>query len=260
MEVLTLLLKRKVRLSDSFRYHKHCEDLQLINVCFADDLFIFARGEVDYARIIMEGLDEFKLSSGLVPSNGEKTSLWYDTWCSHCPLSNFLSHRDITNEGFNNKTCVAELVSSKGWQWPQTWLLKAPDLGIRWQSVPVELGGALSRKVWFSTTVSSNMPSIMACYEEKLQTQDYNKAMGSWSDVDISLGHARPLADMDVVPSTAHDIVFLTKIKRPPEEIRDLIMVTVRLKLVSLRFKSKDNVNRLLDRWKMPRNFRLYGN
>ncbi|GKE11090.1 hypothetical protein Tco_1414641 [Tanacetum coccineum] len=33
-------------------------------------------------------------------------------------------------------------------------------------------------------------------------------------------------------------------------------MVTVRLKLVSLRFKSKDNVNRLLDCWKMPRNFR----
>ncbi|GKE32772.1 putative reverse transcriptase domain, reverse transcriptase zinc-binding domain protein, partial [Tanacetum coccineum] len=68
MEVLTLLLKRKVRLSDSFRYHKHCEDLQLINVCVADDLFIFARCEVDSARIIMEGLDEFKLSSGLVPS------------------------------------------------------------------------------------------------------------------------------------------------------------------------------------------------
>ncbi|GKA03825.1 putative RNA-directed DNA polymerase, partial [Tanacetum coccineum] len=334
MEVLTLLLKRKVRLSDSFRYHKHCEDLQLINVCFADDLFIFARGEVDSARIIMEGLDEFKLSSGLVPSipkstvyfcnvvnhvknailnimpfaegdlpvkylgvplissrllnkdckvlieqvknrigdwknkslsfagrlqlcrsvlssmqvywasvlvipkgiildihqlirgfkwgkvkvawndiclpkskgglglryldifnsalmtthiwnivsnkeslwvrwihtyklrcrlfwdipikcdvswgwlkllqlrelvrpffwiqlgNGENNSLWYDTWSSHCPLSNFLSHRDITNESFINKTCVAELVSSEGWQWPQTWLLKAPNLGL----------------------------------------------------------------------------------------------------------------------------------
>ncbi|GKD81494.1 hypothetical protein Tco_1348333 [Tanacetum coccineum] len=68
MEVLTLLLKRKVSLSDSFRYHKHCEELQLINVCFADDLFIFAHGDVDSARLIMEALDEFKDTSGLVPS------------------------------------------------------------------------------------------------------------------------------------------------------------------------------------------------
>ncbi|GKD19143.1 homeodomain-like protein [Tanacetum coccineum] len=48
------------------------------------------------------------------------------------------------------------------------------------------------------------------------------------------------------------------KIRSPSEEIRDLIMVTVRLKLTSFRFKNKDNVNRLLTQWKMPRNFRLY--
>lgn len=44
MEILTLILQRRVRLSDSFRYHKHCEDLKLINLCFADDLFLFAWG------------------------------------------------------------------------------------------------------------------------------------------------------------------------------------------------------------------------
>ncbi|GJY09974.1 putative RNA-directed DNA polymerase, eukaryota, reverse transcriptase zinc-binding domain protein [Tanacetum coccineum] len=37
MEILTLILKRRVRLSDTFRYHKHCEELGIINVCFADD-------------------------------------------------------------------------------------------------------------------------------------------------------------------------------------------------------------------------------
>nr|GEX20135.1 hypothetical protein [Tanacetum cinerariifolium] len=50
MEVLMVVLKRKVSLSESFRYYKHCEELQLINICFADDLFIFARGDVDSAR------------------------------------------------------------------------------------------------------------------------------------------------------------------------------------------------------------------
>ncbi|GJW38040.1 homeodomain-like protein [Tanacetum coccineum] len=107
--------------------------------------------------------------------------------------------------------------------------------------------------------------------------------------------YVRHLANMDAIPSNAQDIVahlhpisnkrttksiigklvlaassyfiwiernnrLFKKIRRPPEEIRDLIMVIVRLKLVSFTFKNKDNVNRLHDRWKMPSRFRLYGN
>ncbi|GJV01910.1 putative RNA-directed DNA polymerase, eukaryota, reverse transcriptase zinc-binding domain protein [Tanacetum coccineum] len=64
MEILTLILQRQVRLSDAFRYHKHCEELNIINVCFADDLFLFARGDVDSATVIMDSLNEFKAVSG----------------------------------------------------------------------------------------------------------------------------------------------------------------------------------------------------
>ncbi|GJW03272.1 aspartic peptidase [Tanacetum coccineum] len=56
MEVLTLMINRRVNLSNGFRYHKHCEELHLVNVCFADDLFIFARGDVESAHVIMEAL------------------------------------------------------------------------------------------------------------------------------------------------------------------------------------------------------------
>nr|GFA02675.1 hypothetical protein [Tanacetum cinerariifolium] len=63
MEVLTLIIKRRVRVSDTFRYHNRCEELQLVNICFADDLFIFTRGDVESTRLIMEALDEFKMSS-----------------------------------------------------------------------------------------------------------------------------------------------------------------------------------------------------
>ncbi|GJX63923.1 hypothetical protein Tco_0296823 [Tanacetum coccineum] len=68
MEILTLILQRRVRTSESFKYHKHCEELRIINVCFADDLFIFAHGDVDSAGVIMASLDEFRKVSGLVPS------------------------------------------------------------------------------------------------------------------------------------------------------------------------------------------------
>ncbi|GJR12678.1 hypothetical protein Tco_0795330 [Tanacetum coccineum] len=36
--------------------------------------------------------------------------------------------RDITREGFSITSCVADLVSNGGWNWPQAWLLKAPNL------------------------------------------------------------------------------------------------------------------------------------
>ncbi|GKE49259.1 putative reverse transcriptase domain, reverse transcriptase zinc-binding domain protein, partial [Tanacetum coccineum] len=47
MEVLTMILKRRVLDSDSFRYQKYCEEMDIINLCFADDLFMFARGDVN---------------------------------------------------------------------------------------------------------------------------------------------------------------------------------------------------------------------
>nr|GEY88362.1 reverse transcriptase domain, reverse transcriptase zinc-binding domain protein [Tanacetum cinerariifolium] len=74
MEVLTLILKRRVLLSDSFRYHTQCEEIEIINVCFADDLFIFAKGDVELARVILDSLEEFKLTSGLVPSIPKSTA------------------------------------------------------------------------------------------------------------------------------------------------------------------------------------------
>ncbi|GKA69375.1 hypothetical protein Tco_0775439 [Tanacetum coccineum] len=46
--------------------------------------------------------------------------------------------------------------------------------------------------------------------------------------------------------------------RRTPEELCDAIMVTVRLKLFTFRFKNTVMVNDLLGRWKMPKNFRLY--
>ncbi|GKE79692.1 hypothetical protein Tco_1545812, partial [Tanacetum coccineum] len=63
MEVLTLILKRRVSLSECFRFHHQCEELDLIIVFITDDLFIFARGDSNSVRVMMEGLDEFKSTS-----------------------------------------------------------------------------------------------------------------------------------------------------------------------------------------------------
>nr|GEX67596.1 hypothetical protein [Tanacetum cinerariifolium] len=59
---------RQRDLTDQFTYHMYCSKMELVNLCFADDLFLFAYGDVGSASIIKKALDEFKNASSLVPS------------------------------------------------------------------------------------------------------------------------------------------------------------------------------------------------
>jgi hypothetical protein len=74
MEVLTLILRRRVRDSEMFTFHHKCSHLNIINLCFADDLFLFAHGDAQSADIIMDSLEEFKEVSGLSPSLPKSTA------------------------------------------------------------------------------------------------------------------------------------------------------------------------------------------
>ncbi|GKC82948.1 hypothetical protein Tco_1138665 [Tanacetum coccineum] len=74
MEVLMLMLQRRVRDSNSFSYPKYCSKLELFNLCFMDDLFLFAHGDVNSAKVIKDTLDEFKNASRLTPSLPKSTT------------------------------------------------------------------------------------------------------------------------------------------------------------------------------------------
>ncbi|GJS72426.1 hypothetical protein Tco_0705267 [Tanacetum coccineum] len=50
------------------KYHHLCEQQRIINLCFADDLFLFSRGNPSSVAVIMDALEEFKQVLGLVPS------------------------------------------------------------------------------------------------------------------------------------------------------------------------------------------------
>nr|GEU98544.1 reverse transcriptase domain, reverse transcriptase zinc-binding domain protein [Tanacetum cinerariifolium] len=59
---------------------------KLVNLCFADDLFLFAHGDVESAKVIMEALDEFKNASGLTPSLPKSTAYFCNV-LNHVKLS-----------------------------------------------------------------------------------------------------------------------------------------------------------------------------
>ncbi|GJR20775.1 hypothetical protein Tco_0969302 [Tanacetum coccineum] len=86
MEVLTLMIKRNVQESYLFTYHRFCSKMELINLCFTDDLFLFAYGDVQSASVIKEALDEFKQASGLIPSLPKSTAYFCNV-LNHVKLS-----------------------------------------------------------------------------------------------------------------------------------------------------------------------------
>ncbi|KAJ9535280.1 hypothetical protein OSB04_un001622 [Centaurea solstitialis] len=74
MEVLTLMVKRKVMNADGFKFHPKCEKLGITHLCFADDLLMFCHGDVESVNVLKSALFEFSEVSGLKPSLGKSTS------------------------------------------------------------------------------------------------------------------------------------------------------------------------------------------
>nr|GEU31441.1 hypothetical protein [Tanacetum cinerariifolium] len=404
-----------------------------------DDLFLFSRGDLDSAKVIMESLDEFKLVSGLVPSipkstvyfcnvtshvklailnimpfaegilhvqylgrlqlcksvissmqvywasvlvipmgivrdiqqlirgflccngdykrgkakvgNGLNTSLWFDRWCIQGPLIWFLSPRDIAREGYTLKTCVADLITNGAWNWPISWLAKAPTISsivvpllrghvdkVFWRSsngsmstFSVKLAWEALRPrgaevgwcsvVWFSHCIPRHAFNLWLIMRRCLKTQDNlrswdvgeiviisplrcsmcNLVMDSHEHLFFECVYSsnvwrfvRTFAGMESVSPRLEDIVdrlrpmaakrtfksivgklilaatayfiwsernnhLFKNVRRSLEELNDLIMVVVRLKLTTFRFKNKLEVMSMLAKWKLPNNFRIYG-
>lgn len=66
MEYLSRLLKD---LKDKqFKHHPKCSKLNITHLCFADDLLLFTRGEVNSVRLLHEKFYIFSAASGLQPS------------------------------------------------------------------------------------------------------------------------------------------------------------------------------------------------
>ncbi|GJY86607.1 putative reverse transcriptase domain-containing protein, partial [Tanacetum coccineum] len=261
MEILSLILKRRVRMSDSFRFHKHCEELEIINVCFADDLFIFARGDLASARVILESLDEFKwvplISSRLLNKDCkilvEKAKNRTRDW-KNKSLS-FAGRLQLCKSVISSMHCNGEY----------KWVYKARLLGYFVRNdicLPKEEGGLGLRRHPFKDGMSWGRLKL-------LQLRDIVQPF-FWVKLGLMVGNGdniahfqcfllakawkRFLIDQGKKTLQRNNRVF-KQVKKSPEDIRDIIMVTVRLKLLTFRFKDTSMVNQLLARWKMPKYF-----
>ena len=75
MDIFSRIIERKIKDSSSFKYHWRCRKSKLSHLCFADDLMIFCRGELNSIKVIKDSLDTFSSLSGLTP-NKSKCSIF----------------------------------------------------------------------------------------------------------------------------------------------------------------------------------------
>ncbi|GJT48037.1 reverse transcriptase domain-containing protein [Tanacetum coccineum] len=233
--------------------------------------------------------------------NGKSSLIWYDSWCAHSPLINFISPRDIYREGFELSSKVVYLVVNNAWSWPQTWITKAPILlhipalnldvhshdAYRWRGLNrsfsdflvnhalgcfwTRCGNEIRLRQWdVGNNVDLNLLVCPLCSAQ----QDYHAHLFfecAYSSQVWKLVHL--LADMESVQPILHDTIsyiqpvahkrtvrsifgklslaaatyfvwlernnrLFKKTKRTPKELKDVIMITVRLKLLLFRFKN----------------------
>nr|GEV57898.1 hypothetical protein [Tanacetum cinerariifolium] len=190
MEILTLILQRRVRMADIFRFHKHFDEMSIINVCFADDLFIFAHGDVDLAGFIMASLDEFK-------KRGKAKVAWDDI-------------------------CLPK---------------KEGGLGLR----------SLKCKAWTLIHGMVGMDVVPPVLEDIIA---WFQPLANKRSVHNIMGKLLFAAAAYFIWVGQNNRLF-RKTTRTPEELRDAIVVTVHLKLVTFIFKNKAKVLSFLSLWKM---------
>nr|GEV83316.1 hypothetical protein [Tanacetum cinerariifolium] len=239
MEVLTLMLHWRAR--DSIFTYQYCSKLNIINLCFADDLFLFAHGDVKCARVIMNTLEEFKNSSRLTPSLPKSTALMLELeqlmrgflWCQ--------------GEMRRGKAKVA---------WEDVCLpRKESGLGIRQLEGDSDFSVA---KVW-----DCIRPRVNECPLCGTQPDSHDIPY----DLNYIVDFLIPLAKMRLARSVISKLVFAAssyfirkkrnnrlfmKTSRSRDQVINIIMSTVRLKLLTCKFKKTKNVEKIIHLWKLP--------
>nr|GEV98206.1 hypothetical protein [Tanacetum cinerariifolium] len=238
-----------------FKGKRELRQAYTINLCFADDLFLFTHGDVDSARVIMNTLEEFKNASGLTPSLPKSMAYF-------CNVLNLVKLDILRILPFEEgklpvKYLRVPLVPSRllyqdcmelmKKSWPIDWVLKHHMLANL--NVP-NLSNASDGIVWRH---SSSCHSPLIGYETQAQDSRYVEAVGL-----AKTRSARSVVAKLVFAASSYFIwqernnrLFM-KTTRTWDQVINIIKSTVRLKLLTCKFKKTKNVQMIIHLWKLP--------
>ncbi|XP_024993960.1 uncharacterized protein LOC112527507 [Cynara cardunculus var. scolymus] len=160
--------------ADSFGYHKGCHSLMLTHLCFADDLFVFTRGDVASVEVLKKALDMFKRRSGLSPSLAKSAIFFanvpetkydilgclpfYGGYLSYSSLSSVISygHKEVVWD----EVCKLKKNSNTSWVWH-----KLLDIWDHLRSLfVIQIGDGMSTNAWEDKWLPNGTLANFLCY------------------------------------------------------------------------------------------------
>ncbi|XP_022019376.1 uncharacterized protein LOC110919413 [Helianthus annuus] len=211
MEVLSLLLQHAARTHASFKFHSLCAKQRIINVSFADDLFIFAHGDRPSVKVLRDALGSFTKISGLVPSAPKRRlqlinsvlASMYTYWASvFMLLVRIVKELEKTMRRFLWNGGIQGNVCSKV-AWSNVCLLKEEGgLGVR--SIKDVNIALLSCHVW---SIINNRPSLWVQWIHSYKLKGTNfwevtkrgSVSWGWRHILAIRNHIRPYILMSIL-------------------------------------------------------------
>ncbi|XP_022024386.1 uncharacterized protein LOC110924699 [Helianthus annuus] len=199
--------------------------------------------------------------------NGSNTSAWFDWWSHLGPLGNFLTPRIISNAGFSIKSTVQDIRDNGSWRWPEAWRDSYPVL-IQLDNIQLDPSRS-DKLLWNDGNDLDDYSSSRAWHSirERAEEVDWTKLV--WFN-QCNPKHAFFMCWLAARASSKSAINYISRLivaasiyfvwqernarifknqTRPPDVLSDLIVQTVRYKLMGVKFKESSNVRRLLEAW-----------
>nr|GEV96312.1 RNA-directed DNA polymerase, eukaryota, reverse transcriptase zinc-binding domain protein [Tanacetum cinerariifolium] len=206
----------------TFRFQKLCPSCE--NLIWYNELELGVFGRVDRCKFEIGILADFLVDLS--------TSIWFDKWCVASPLSNIISSRDIARAGFNHasKNGVVEMVWVNLYRCIMYGIRFV--LGIIWFHGVIWCGSMLvfrgTRSICAGPSLASIITHLMPIAKRKSSKSCIGKLVVA--------------AAAYFVWHECNSRLF-NKVKLSVTEVVDCILSTVRLKLLSCRFKkSRDAI------------------
>nr|GEU32638.1 putative ribonuclease H-like domain-containing protein [Tanacetum cinerariifolium] len=217
--------------------------------------------------------------------NGKNTSAWYDFWCLHSTLINLVFNREIAIARFRLIDNVADLANGNEWKWPDAWTTKEPkfieipipnlmfdnfkDRMKQWDLSPSKSIDNLRcslcqaqqdshQHIFFECVFSEQVWMKMKSHAGIRNVSSY------WMDIVEELkliahrNTSRSVIGRLVLGETVYYIweernnILFKRASRLIDKLVEVIYDSVRLKLISLKFKCTTTVSALRIAWKPP--------
>ncbi|GKE11919.1 hypothetical protein Tco_1415470, partial [Tanacetum coccineum] len=184
--------------------------------------------------------------------NGKGCFIWYDRWHSNGPLSRLISDHVVKSNGFDLNAKVADFIGEAGWNWPSGWIVSFKDVVdvpvpvLDQNSVDKALCG-FAQGLWNKLKLMCRLDDLLCIWAEVISGITLRNANNALWSIIQRLVFA---AAVYFVWQECNFRLF-RKIERTADRVFDIIVDTVRLRLMGLNIKRSYEVDKAAAIWNL---------